>query len=123
MKAIDEALDIWKDKKKRKIFLIVLFAIVLVIACYFVFFSKEKTENTAVEMSETETKLCSVLSDIEGVGKISAYVSEDGEGNTIGVVLIVEGADSLSVRLDLMKAAALALGIEQKDVQIYKMTN
>jgi type II secretory pathway component PulM len=120
MKVMEEIAEKWKDKKVRKVVLLVLAALVLAVACYFTFFQPEEQTATR-EMSTTETKLCAVLSDIEGVGKISAYVSEDKEGNPIGAVLILEGADSLSVRLDVMKATALALGIEQSAVQIYKM--
>jgi hypothetical protein len=121
MKVIEEISEKWKDKKVRRAVMLVLAAIVLAVACYFTFFKKEEEQTTVREMSATETKLCAVLSDIEGVGDISAYVNEDGDGNPIGAVLIVEGADSLSVRLDVMKAASLALGIEQSAVQIYKM--
>lgn len=95
-------------------------ALLLLILSYFLFFSKpkEKEENG---MNEKEEKLCATLSKIEGVGDIFAYVSEDEGGKTTGVVLILEGADSLSIRLDVMQAAALALGIEQNAVQIYGM--
>jgi hypothetical protein len=120
MRGIEGISEKWKDKKVRRAVILVLAALVLAVACYFTFFQKEE-EQAAREMSATETKLCAVLSDIEGAGKISAYVNEDKDGNPIGAVIVVEGADSLSVRLDVMKAAALALGIEQSAVLIYKM--
>ena len=124
--SIHEWIETFKtDKSKQKTLMIVVCAIVLLIACYFVFFSPGmagERSPTAQSMSETENKLCRVLSEIDGVGEISAYVNEDGEGRAIGCVIIMEGADRLSVRLDVIKAAALALGVSQNDVQIYKMT-
>ena len=124
--SIHEWIESFKtDKSKQKTLMIVVCAIVLLIACYFVFFSPSmagERSSTSQSMSETENKLCRVLSEIDGVGEISAYVNEDGEGRAIGCVIIMEGADRLSVRLDVIKAAALALGVSQNDVQIYKMT-
>lgn len=124
--SIHEWIESFKtDKSKQKTLMIVVCAIVLLIACYFVFFSPGmagERSSTAQSMSETENKLCRILSEIDGVGEISAYVNEDGEGRAIGCVIIMEGADRLSVRLDVIKAAALALGVSQNDVQIYKMT-
>ena len=73
-------------------------------------------------MSELENKLCAILSKIKGVGNINAYVNEDDQGEVIGAVLVFEGADSLSVRMDVLNATACALGISQKEIVIYKMT-
>lgn len=97
-----------------------LTALLLLLFGYFLLFRTDERTKTQ-EMTEREEKLCATLSKIEGVGEIFAYVSENEEGRTTGVVLILEGAERLSVRLDVMQAAAIALGIEQNAVRIYGM--
>ncbi len=116
---------ILQEKRLKEILLLGGFALLLLVVCYF-FFIGNGAENTNVSqtftMSETENKLCSILSEIEGVGKINAYVKEDEEGNVLGAILVFEGADSLVVRLDVLKATAQALGVNQKEILIYEMT-
>ncbi len=121
-----EALKRLKEKRFREILFIGLAALLLLAAAYFVFIGNAgaETERTdgVREMSDEESRLCSILSRIEGVGAVEVYINEDEEGNARSAVIVFEGADSLSVRMDVMRAAAGALGISQKDVLIYKMT-
>lgn len=120
--------NVWKEKRFRDILLLCAVGAALVIACYFVFFKdgegNKRAENvsSAVEMTAEESKLCAVLSEIEGVGKINAYINANEEGEAAGAILIFEGADSLSVRMDVLDAASLALGIDKKNILIYKLT-
>lgn len=110
----------FKEKKTLQTVLVILIAAALMIGCYF--FVKSKNQPAAVSAySETESRLCSILSEIDGVGSIDAYVNES-DGKITGVILVFEGADRLSVRLDVLKAASVALGIRQSDITIYKMT-
>ncbi len=120
-----EPLKTFREKRFREILLIGAAALLLLFFVWFVFLNEGSGNSTAgntYEMTETERRLCAILSEIDGVGEIEAYVSEDGEGNAVSVVLVFEGADSLSVRLDVMRAAASVLGISQNNVLIYKMT-
>ncbi len=114
-----------KEKHLKEILLLGGFALILLVVCYFFFIGNGEGNTHAsqtVTMSETESKLCFILSEIEGVGKINAYVNEDGERNVLGVILVFEGANNLSVRLNVLKATAQALGINQKQILIYEMT-
>ena len=43
----------------------------------------------------------------------------DGETNEKGVVIVCEGANNISVLIDVREAAATALGINQQNVKIY----
>ncbi len=121
-----EPLKFLKEKRFRDVLLIGAIGLLLLIAAYFVFTENRAAETDTVgntyEMTLTESRLCSVLSRIEGVGKLEVYVSEDETGNPQSAIIVFEGADSLSVRMDVMRAAAGALGISQNDVLIYKMT-
>ena len=117
----------WKEKRFRDILLLCGIGAALLIACYFVFFSggnrKSETISSAGSvMNGEESKLCAVLSEIEGVGKINVYINADEAGEATGAILVFEGADSLSVRMDVLDATALALGIDKKNILIYKLT-
>lgn len=119
--------NLWKEKRFRDILLLCGIGAVLLVACYFVFFSggDKKAENISSAgslMDGEESKLCAVLSEIEGVGKINAYINANEAGEATGAILIFEGADSLSVRMDVLDATALALGIDKKNILIYQLT-
>lgn len=118
-----------KDKRFRRTALICVIALLMLATCYFV--SVNKTEKSSISVdtskpvvaSEKEKKLCAILSEIEGVGAINAYITEDGAGNAISAILVLEGADSISVRMDVLNITAQALGVNPKKVSIYKMTD
>ncbi len=121
-------LDRLKENRIAQTIVLGVIAFILLILAYFVFFSnkQEGSQSSSVggftQMSQTESRLCSILSEIEGVGKINAYVNEDSAGDVTGVILVFEGADRISVRMDVMRATARALNISQNNVLIYKMT-
>lgn len=71
-------------------------------------------------LSETETKLMRILSEIEGVGKAEVMISEGAEG-VEGVVIVCEGANSLMVRNDVINAVKVALKIEKNNIAVYAM--
>ena len=120
---------IFKDKRLMQTILLGVIALILLFACYFIFFAGEKSDeasavtDNAVTMTETESKLCFTLSQIDGVGNVTAYVNEDESGRATGAILVFEGADDLSVRMDVLRATALALrtacgtsGVEMRSV-------
>ena len=111
----------WEKVKKRapwkEIVLIGGLAILLIIACWQVFI-KEDVVNTAVPSSAEETRLKEILEKIDGVGSAEVMIS-DGETNEKGVVIVCEGANNISVLIDVREAAATALGINQQNVKIY----
>ncbi len=109
------------DKKKRgkvlEIVLIVMIALLLCFAVWQVFFKKDKDE-AAISMTGEEERLIAILEQIEGVGKADVMIgtAEDGQRS---VVVVCEGANSISVLIDVREAAATALGISEKQVKIY----
>lgn len=118
-----------KDKRFRRTALICVIALLMLATCYFVSINKTEKSSISVDASkpvvasEKEKKLCAILSEIEGVGAINAYITEDGAGNAISAILVLEGADSISVRMDVLNITAQALGVNPKKVSIYKMTD
>ena len=107
-----------KESKKRAVETVIL-AVAAVALCLLIgiVFAKEKSESVNA-LTEEESKLIAILEKIDGVGKAQVMigVSEDGEKR---VVVVCDGANSISVAMDVREAAATALGIEEKFVKIY----
>jgi hypothetical protein len=107
-----------RENNKRAIESVIL-AMAGIVLCLLigVVFTKETTDKASV-MSEEECRLVSILEMIDGVGETQVMIgtSEDGEKR---VVVVCEGADSISVMMDVREAAANALGIDEKLVKIY----
>ncbi|MGN1234534.1 MAG: hypothetical protein ACI4U2_00955 [Christensenellaceae bacterium] len=78
------------------------------------------TSPAAQSAGGTEQKLEKVIGKIDGVGDLTVFVNE-GDGGIVGVVIVCEGADRLSVRLEIMRAVSTALGVPQQIVQVCAM--
>lgn len=67
-----------------------------------------------------EAKLERLLSEIEGVGRLSLYISE-GEQGEKGVVVVCDGANNIAVRIEILNAVATALNIPKGCISICEM--
>ncbi len=76
-----------------------------------------KTSANAVMTSE-EQRLSSILSNIDGAGRVETMITQQ-DGKIVGVLVIAEGADSITVRLRLMDATVTALGVDKSLVNVY----
>ena len=76
---------------------------------------------TAAVMNDEEQRLAAVLSGIDGAGSVETMISRGTEGEITGVLVIAEGAENITVMLRLMSAAATALGVDRKLVDVYSM--
>lgn len=76
---------------------------------------------TAAVMNDEEQRLAAVLSGIDGAGSVETMISRGTEGEITGVLVIAEGAKDITVMLRLMSAAATALGVDRKLVDVYSM--
>lgn len=110
----------WLDKKRGarllEVGLFIGLAVVLCIAVWQVFLKEDKAGS--VSGNAEEAKLVAILENIAGVGEAEVMIGvyENGER---GVVIVCEGANNLSVFMDVREAAAIALGIEPKNVKVY----
>lgn len=107
-----------KESKKRTLETVIL-AVAAVALCLLIgiVFTKENAQNVSF-LTEEESKLVTILEKIDGVGEAQVMigVSESGEKR---VVVVCDGANKISVAMDVREAAATALGIEEKFVKIY----
>ena len=65
-----------------------------------------------------EGRLERILSRIEGVGRVSAMITEDGEGGVAGVVIVADGLEDISTCLRVQRAVLSLIDIEADRVEI-----
>ncbi len=80
-----------------------------------------KSEATGSVMTSDEQRLSAILSRIEGAGEVEAMITVSDK-KIVGVLIIAEGADSITVRVRLMEAAATALGVDKNIVSVLTST-
>ena len=80
-----------------------------------------REDNGVSAMDEEEARLAAVLGGIEGAGKVQTMISRDSDDNIVGVLVIAEGADDITVMLKLLSATTTALGVDRQIVDVYTM--
>ena len=81
--------------------------------------AKSKSAPSAsYEMTASEQRLSRILSNIDGAGAVEAMITEQ-DGKVVGVLVIAEGADDITIRLRLIEAASSALGIDKAIIRVY----
>ena len=80
-----------------------------------------REDNDVSAMDEEEARLAAVLGGIEGAGKVQTMISRDSDDNIVGVLVIAEGADDITVMLKLLSATTTALGVDRQIVDVYTM--
>ncbi len=133
MEVVDERKEKFGDslkslpivKKLGKIKNLQLIAAVLIIAVALVIYSnvalKSESETAAEStMTEEEERLSNILENIDGAGEVEVMISRKGD-EVVGILVIAEGADDISVILKLQRATVSAMGVDKSVVEICKM--
>ncbi len=82
----------------------------------------QRSEDLAYASSDLEQRLSAVLSTIEGVGRVRVLIhTGEEDGRIIGALVVAEGAQELSVRTSLMRAAMTALDVPAANVEVFAM--
>lgn len=76
------------------------------------------SKQTSASMTADEQRLSSMLSGIEGAGDAKAMITEKN-GEIVGVLVIAEGADDPMVRIRLINAVSVALGVDRSVVNVF----
>ncbi|MDE6302983.1 MAG: hypothetical protein K2M36_05300 [Clostridia bacterium] len=113
-------------KKLKGIKNIQIIAVIFIIAVALIIYStvmtsKQKgnaTASVSTVMTSDEQRLSSILSNIDGAGRVEAMITMQ-DGRQIGVLVIADGADSITVRLRLIDATATALGVDKSIVNVF----
>lgn len=119
MKLTEIAKAVFGEKKLMTLALMLVCGAVLVILSYRM---AEQPERMADDITYTkgslEQRLSYVLSMIEGAGDAEVMVTQN-ENEVIGVLIIADGAQDLTVRTELMCAAMTALDVTADQVDVF----
>ena len=67
-----------------------------------------------------EGRMCAILSNIEGAGKVHVMLSTDAEGGCTGAVITAEGADDVRTMLEIQRAVRTLTGLPLERIEIVK---
>ena len=70
--------------------------------------------------SKEEVRMQRILSRIEGAGRVSVMISEDGSGGCAGVVVVASGAEDVGVMLRLQRAVQALTDLDLDRIEIVK---
>lgn len=74
--------------------------------------------DAAVEKTALETRVEHILSRMEGVGEVSAMITEDEGGGVRGALIVAGELEDLAVYLRLQRAVAALLEVEVDRIEI-----
>lgn len=110
MRAAEAVLE-WIGKY-RYLLLLLLFGLALILLPAG---SGSKSAKNPASATATEARLEAVLSEVSGAGRVSVLCSEEG------VAVVCEGANSASVRLDIVRAVCVYTGLGSDRVTVLRM--
>lgn len=123
---------------------VILIAIVLLIYASSVNSQAKYTSNLDTSTTNTleiEDRLANVLSQIEGVGRVSVMITykeelttksvstlgnkevKSSESDIKGVIIVAEGANDIAVKLNLIRATQAVLNINANTIEVFAMKN
>lgn len=68
----------------------------------------------------TESELCSILSDIDGVGEVDVMLQYDDEDKITGVIVTAEGAKNPIIKNHLINAVMAVFDISAANVEVFE---
>ena len=110
-----------KGIKNLQIIVVIFIIAVALIIYSTVMTSKDKNDvktSASAVMTSEEQRLSSILGNIDGAGKVETMITSQN-GEIVGVLVIADGADSITVRLRLMDATATALGVSKQIINVF----
>ncbi len=118
-------MDLFKNLKLNKKYIL----IVGIIGVALMMFNGGKKEEN-IYMNE-EKKLVSILSDIDGVGKVKVMLtvneettsvfSEESTSKYIGAIILAEGGEKSSIKEKIIKAVNAVTGLDAHKIVVYKL--
>ena len=101
--------------RKKAQYLIVILLAAVIVAVYISVVMPPA--DAAIDSSDFESRCSKVLSGIDGAGKVNVVINEDM--NT--AVIVAEGADRISTKIKLTKAAKTLLGVSAQNIEVLEM--
>ncbi|MDO4544820.1 MAG: hypothetical protein Q4C25_01560 [Bacillota bacterium] len=108
-----------KDKGLKVIAGLIIIAVILLSFDVFTQ-SKDGRRQVVDEDGGTESELCMILSDIDGVGEVDVMLQYDDEENITGAIVTAEGAGNPVVKNDLINAVMAVFNISATSVEVFE---
>ena len=108
-----------RDKALKAAAVLIILAVILL--SFDVFTQNRDGRRQIVdEDGGTETELCAILSDIEGVGEVDVMLQYDEEEKVTGVIVTAQGAGSPVVENNLINAVTAVFNISASNVEVFE---
>lgn len=108
-----------KDKILKLIALLIVAAVILLSLDVFTQ-DKDGRRQILDEDGGTESRLCSILADIEGVGQVDVMLQHDEDDKVSGVIVTAQGAGDPVVKNNLIKAVMAVFNISAASVEVFE---
>ena len=108
--------------KDKAIKIIALFIIIAVIFLSFDVFTQSKDGRKQIIDKDggTETELCNILADIDGVGDVDVMLQYDEDDKITGATVTAEGAGNPVVKNNLINAVMAVFNISAANVEVFE---
>lgn len=107
------------DKDKLSKLLIVLSVSAIIFLTISILTEPGHIKQISDDKGSTEEMLCSILSDIDGVGDVSVMIDYDDKDNVSGVIVTCQGGDSSSTRNNVIKGVSSLFNIPVSNVTVF----
>lgn len=104
-----------KSIKHIEIIIAVIFAVIVLLIYLSSINPVKRTQSSA--STNLETRLESILSDIEGAGNVSVLINNT-DNQIDGVIIVASGADNVFVKMNILKAVETVLKIPTAQIEI-----
>lgn len=114
-------LEKWKnnDKALKIVALIIIVAVMLLSLDVFTQ-NRDGRRQIVDEDGGTETELCTILSDIDGVGQVDVMLQYDEDEKITGAIVTAEGAGNPIVKNNLINAVRAVFNIPSSSVEVFE---
>ncbi len=68
--------------------------------------------------TELESRVERILGRVEGAGRVSVMISQEGDGDVTGVVIVAEGLSDVQAYLRLQRAVSALLNVDVGKIEI-----
>ena len=110
------------DLKEKGLKIVVVMIMAAVILLSFDVFTGNKDGRRQIvdEDGGVESRLCTILSDIEGVGEVDVMLQYGEDAQITGAIVTAEGADDPVVKNDVTNAVMAVFGISASNVEVFE---
>lgn len=114
-----------KSDPKLKDLTVKIIAVIIIISVALLSFdvftqNTDKRKQIVDESVTTESALCSILTDIKGVGKVDVMLQYDEDEQISGVIVTAEGAEDPIIKNNLVNAVRAVFNIPVSNVMVFE---